>query len=195
MLAVSVNSLGSSKLPHHIVICAPVNLRPHVSPPIGNENSVCGSSGLIWEQDLRPEMTLWSLLQETTLSLKAGLASRYPLKFRLDIASQPDWMRFTFMVSSIGRTPIKPEYRGFKLHGVKVIAGAYDLPRVGSAGMVAHAYTVQNSFNVTFGYTDPSFTREWARRFTTIIETFLTAVAEDASGNQSVSQFISKFSG
>nr|MDO8110669.1 hypothetical protein [Candidatus Sigynarchaeota archaeon] len=198
MLAVSVNSLGISGLPHHVVICAPVNLRPYVTPPIGNENSVCGSSGLIWEQDLRAEMTLWSLLQETTRCIKKGLASRYPLKFRFDIMDRPDVMTsgmidVTFMASSVGRTPIRQEYHGFKLLGVKVIAGAYDTPRVSSAGMVAHAYTVQDSFNVTFGYTDPSFTREWATKFTTIMETFLTVVAVDSGGNQSVRQFISKF--
>jgi len=197
MLAVAINSLKDTPLPHHMVICAPVNIRPYVTPPISNVHSVCGSSGLIWEQDLRPEMGLWSLVQETTQCLKIGLASQYPLKFRFDVMDQPDIMTtgmpaITFMVSSVGRTPILAEYRGFKLHGVKVIAGAYDTPRVSSAGMVAHAFTIQDCFNVTFGYTNPSFTPEWAARFTKIMETFLSILTTDKDGNQSVAQFITR---
>jgi hypothetical protein len=199
MLAVAINSLVATPLPHHMVICAPVNLRPYVTPPISNEQSVCGSSAVFWEQDLRADMSLWSLTHETTRGLKAALGSKYPLKFRYDIQSQPNVMTAglpaaTFMASSVGRTPIRGEYHGFKLHGVKIIAGAYDSCRVSSAGMVAHAYTVQDSFTVTFGYTDPSFSHEWAAKFARIMETFLTILAGGDEGEQSVERFIAQTS-
>jgi hypothetical protein len=199
MLGVAINSLAISPLPHHMLIWAPVNIRPYVTPPINDEHSVCGSSTIIWEQDLRSEMNLWSLVQDATSCIKTALASKYPLKFRFDIQNQPDIMvkanPFTFMASSIGRTPIRADYRGFTLRGVKVIAGAYDACRVSSAGMVAHAYTVQDCLNVTFGYTNPSFSPEWAARFARIMETFLTNLATDKDGNQSVAQFIARKQG
>jgi hypothetical protein len=196
MLGVAINSLSLSPLPQHMLIWIPVNLRPYVNPPISNENSVCGSSAGVWEQDLGSEISLWDLVKETTQCIKNALESKYPLKFRFDVQNHSNLMTepnpFTFMASSVGLTPIRGEYRGFKLHGVKVIAAAYDLPRVQSAGMVAHAYTVQDCFNVTFGYTNPSFSSEWAINFSNIMENFLTALSSEKDGNQTVAQFIAK---
>jgi hypothetical protein len=51
---------------------------------------------------------------------------------------------------------------------------------------------VQDLFNVTFSYVNPSFSPEWAARFAKIMEYFLTAVAKDKAANQSVSRFVAR---
>jgi hypothetical protein len=66
MVAVAMNSLQITPLPHHFAPCILVDLRKYVTPPIGTGHSVCGSSGLIVEQDLRPADSLWGLIRETT---------------------------------------------------------------------------------------------------------------------------------
>ena len=196
MLGVTINSLNITPFPHHMLIWIPVNLRPYVTPPIKNENSVCGTSACMWEQDLDSEMELWNLVQETTRLIKNGLESKYPLKFRFDVQNQSNIMvepnPFTCMASSVGIISIRADYLGFNLLGVKAIAGGYDTPRISSAGMVAHAYTVQDCLNVTFGYTNPSFSTEWATHFAKIMETFLTILATGKEGNQSVAEFIAR---
>ncbi|WP_371806729.1 phthiocerol/phthiodiolone dimycocerosyl transferase family protein [Candidatus Lokiarchaeum ossiferum] len=198
MLGVTINSLSLTPFPHHMLIWIPVNLRPYVTPPIKNEHSVCGTSACMWEQDVDSEMKLWNLVQETTHLIKKGLESKYPLKFRFDVQNQSNIMvepnPFTCMASSVGNISIRTNYPGFNLLGVKAIAGGYDTPRVSSAGMVAHAYTVQDCFNVTFGYTNPSFSTEWASNFAKIMETFLTILATDKEGNQTVAEFIANIS-
>ena len=196
MLGVAINYLSNTNLPHHMLIWAPVNIRPYVIPPISNEHSVNGSSTIIWEQDLRSDISLWQLLQDTTEAIKNALASQYPLKFRYDVQFFPELLNktnpFTFMASSVGKCPIRSEYRGFKLHGVKLIAGAYDACRVSSAGMLAHAYTVQDRFTITFGYTNPSFSPQWAMNFCKIMEKFLTELSSDKDEKQTVGEFIQK---
>lgn len=196
MLGVTIYSLPLTPLPHHMLIWIPVNLRPYVSPPIDNENSVCGTSACMWEQDVKSEIKLWNFAQETTRCIKEGLESKYPLKFRFDVQNHSNIMvepnPFTCMASSVGKMPIQSNYLKFKLLGVKAIAGGYDTPRVSSAGMVAHAYTVQDCLNVTFGYTNPSFSIKWATHFAKIMETFLTILATDTGGNQSIGEFLAR---
>ena len=135
---------------------------------------------------------LWDLVQEAGRFISEGLAAKYALKYRIDRQYHPEIVKFTFMNSSIGQVPTLPNHRYLKLHGAGMIAGGYNNYTVASNWTITHAYTIQDCFNVSFQYANPSFSLEWATHFLKIMEKFLSDLVTDRQKNQTVAQFIAK---
>ena len=106
-------------------------MRLYVDPPLSNEHCVCGMCGLNWGQELLPEETLWEVAIESNGAMKEGLARRTPLGWWAGIANGLPQTIPTVMMSSIGKTPFQIVYGLIKLHGIKLLGGAYHNPRAG----------------------------------------------------------------
>jgi len=194
LVATCIEQAGSYPLPQDVVFMAPANMRPFVDPPVGNENAVCGSAGVLWSQHIEPDQQAWDTISAMNENLRKQLDNRSGLGW---------WARFeqgqfnpppTFMVSSIGVAPFHRDYGpGLQLEAAWVLGGAYDQATIGRAGIMTHAYTVNERFQVTFATTRPPITAEWAVQFAGIERLVLEGLASEKCDLIAIGEIIEKF--
>jgi len=177
-------------LPQIIVNMAPINMRPYVDPPLEAQDCVSGSAGLIWAQAIASTQPLWSIVKEATEKLRHEIEIKRGLRWWKALEAKEPQIPPTFMASSIGKTPLGTSYGPIRLLGVKIIGGGYDNPRIGQAGTMLHAYTIQQRLNLTFAFTFPPIAYEWGSRFLDKIVAILRCLASEKGNEALVVDFL-----
>ncbi len=173
MVAILNSVKEKSPLPQTIVHMVPVNMRPYVDPPLDLEDCVCGSSAVFWSQTVTASSGLWELTKDSTNKLKNEINRKAGLRWWHNIAAGNYFGPPTFMASSIGKTPIQSTYGELSIKSVKLLGGAYDKVLANQAGTMVHVYSVYNKLNITFAYTTPPISGEWAKKILSDMKTVL----------------------
>ncbi len=192
MVAILNSVKEKSPLPQTIVHMVPVNMRPFIDPPLDLEDCVCGSSAVLWSQIVTDSTRLWEITRDSTTKLKYEIARKAGLRWWHNVAAGIFIGPPTFMASSIGKTPIQSTYGEFSIKGVKLLGGAYDKVLAINAGTMVHAFSVCNRLNITFAYTTPPISGEWAKKvlddMKTVLKIMLVSKEEDIELGQVLQQ-------
>ncbi len=177
-------------LPQDLVVLAPVNMRPYVDPQVDRKDSTCGSAGITWSQHVTLRTTLWEIAEASSGSIASALAAKQGFWWWASLSAGKPLPAPTVMCSSIGITPIKQEYHELYVRGVRLLGGAYGKAKVGTAGIMTHAYTVNGRLNVSFAYTHPPLSAAWAEKFLAVEVAVLQAFASGTAGDEAISCFL-----
>jgi len=166
----------------------PCNMRAYLS--ISRDNLVCGSTALIWEQEIDPKDSLWDLVAQTTAHIKQKLSENYGFKWWVELASSVAPQSFSIMSSSMGLVSLnETSLRNFKINDLRFLGSAYQ-SSVKSVSIMTHAFTFKDRFTFNCSYTYPSLSKEWAKCFTLNVRKILEFFASNESTTQSAREFL-----
>lgn len=167
----------------------PCNMRPYVmaSNAVSKDDIICGSAALIWEYDVSPSETMWQAVEKTSGAIKKALEEKYGLKWWIKLENSMPVQAYSCMSSSMGIVSLSSNddestpLENLKLNDLRFLGSNYRLPP-GIAGTMIHAFTFMNRFTMSFNYTYPSLSNEWAEIFSRNVWTVLEIMASTKSG-------------
>jgi hypothetical protein len=178
MLSIYKEQSQKYTLPQVIMNMVPINMRPYVEPPVQEYDAVCGSSALLWLQELNAEDLLWDVVSVASENIIQQIEEGSGLKWWRSVNASEPQITPTFMASSIGIIPVESRYSAIKIKGIKIKGGAYGAGTAENSGIMLHLYTVNEKMNFTFSYTKPPITTEWAEKFAHNIQEVLRILSE-----------------
>jgi hypothetical protein len=156
-------------------------MRELVDPKLTNENVVCGSSALIWPQDITANDHLWDLASLATKRIHELRNENYGLKWLVQLSNSIMPQLYSIMSSSMGVISLNEnQLERLNIRDLRFLGSAYEVP-TDSVSCMTHAITFKNRFTFNLSYTYPAMTREWAKNFS---ENMLKIIRHFSSENR-----------
>lgn len=164
-----------------IVNSCPCNMRSMLKN-VTSEDIVCGSSALIWPQEVNLSNDhVWNLVKENTEKIKSLLNENYGLKWWLKLNNSIKFQGFSIMSSSMGIISInESKLNNFKIKDLRFLGSSYNVAPQ-TAGIMTHAFTFMQKFTFNFSYTYPALDNKWAQIFFNNLILILRHLANEES--------------